>query len=120
MASRAALGWPEPVRAATGRSARQRFVERFGPWRSGLRAAVDKSHSVEHIPAAQTACRPYGLQGPCTMVSFTQRTWRRRNLRDSKLGRDKKKERERVGTPKFPVHPQGYDPQAPDAKKSQG
>jgi hypothetical protein len=54
------------------------------------------------------------------MVSLSQRTWRRRNLRDSKLGRDQKKARERVGTPKFPVHPEGYDPQAPDAKKPQG
>jgi hypothetical protein len=53
------------------------------------------------------------------MVSLTQQTWRRRNLRDSKLGRDKKKARERAGTPKFPVHPEGYDPQAPDAKRPQ-
>lgn len=54
------------------------------------------------------------------MVSLSQQTWRRRNLRDSKLGRDKKKARERAGTPAFPVHPEGYDPQAPDAKKAQG
>jgi hypothetical protein len=36
------------------------------------------------------------------------------------MGRVKKKARLRVGTPKFPVHPEGYDPQAEDAKKAEG
>jgi hypothetical protein len=52
------------------------------------------------------------------MVSSTKQTERRRAMRKRKLGRDNAKARERSGTPKFSVHPEGYDPKAPDAKKS--
>jgi hypothetical protein len=52
------------------------------------------------------------------MVSSTRQTERRRNINTRKLGRDKAKARLRAGTPAFPVHPAGYDPKAPDAKKS--
>jgi hypothetical protein len=51
------------------------------------------------------------------MVSSTRQTARRRALAHSNLGRDKKKARAKASTPKFPVHPDGYDPTLPDAKK---
>lgn len=50
------------------------------------------------------------------MVSSTRQTERRRALKASKNGRAKKRERAKQSTPVFPVHPQGYDPKAPDAK----
>jgi hypothetical protein len=48
------------------------------------------------------------------VVSSTKQTTRRRNLRASQRGRWNKKKGE---TPAFPVHPEGYDAKAPDAKK---
>ena len=53
------------------------------------------------------------------MVSSTRQTERRRAIAHSNMGRDKKKQRVRAGTPTFPVHPEGYDANAPDAKKSE-
>ena len=53
------------------------------------------------------------------MVSSTRQTERRRNINTRKLGRGKKKARVRAGTPAFPIHPPGYDPKAPDAKKTE-
>lgn len=50
------------------------------------------------------------------MGSLTQRTWRRRGLKLSKMGRLNTKARLKRGTPAFPVQPEGYDPTAPDAK----
>lgn len=50
------------------------------------------------------------------MVSPTQQTKRRRYNRDRNLARARKRQAARAGTPKFPVHPEGYDPNAPDAK----
>lgn len=38
-------------------------------------------------------------------------------MNKSNSGRANKKARVRAGTPKFPVHPDGYDSSAPDAKK---
>jgi hypothetical protein len=52
------------------------------------------------------------------MVSSTRQSERRRHIRARKLGRAKKKARMRTGTPAFPLQPEGYDPKAPDAKKS--
>lgn len=40
------------------------------------------------------------------MVSDTQKTWRRRDAKTTKLGKDKKKARAKAGTPKFPIHPE--------------
>jgi hypothetical protein len=51
------------------------------------------------------------------MVSSTRQTERRRIIKERKSGRDQKRARATRGTPAFPVHPQGYDPNAPDAKK---
>lgn len=50
------------------------------------------------------------------MGSLTQRTWRRRGLKLAKMGRQNTKERLKRGTPAFPIQPEGYDPNAPDAK----
>jgi len=52
------------------------------------------------------------------MVSSTRQTERRRAINKSRLGRPNKKARVRAGTPTFPVHPEGYDPGAADAKKA--
>lgn len=50
------------------------------------------------------------------MVSLTRKTQRRRELRLKKAGRKSARLRARASTPRFPVHPEGYDPKAPDAK----
>lgn len=52
------------------------------------------------------------------MVSSTKQTERRRSIRAGNQGRTKTKARLRAGTPRFPIHPDGYDPKAPDAKKA--
>lgn len=52
------------------------------------------------------------------MVSSTKQTDRRRRLKHASQGKANAKARVRVGTPVFPVHPEGYDPNAPDAKKA--
>jgi hypothetical protein len=51
------------------------------------------------------------------MVSSTRQTERRRIIKERKSGRAKKRDRARASTPVFPVHPDGYDANAPDAKK---
>jgi hypothetical protein len=51
------------------------------------------------------------------MVSSTRQTERRRIIKERKGGRDKKRIRARASTPAFPIHPDGYDANAPDAKK---
>lgn len=50
------------------------------------------------------------------MVSFTQQTDRRRRIRARAAGRQQAAIRTRLGTPKFPIHPEGYSPEAADAK----
>ncbi|MEZ4226617.1 MAG: hypothetical protein R3B13_37060 [Polyangiaceae bacterium] len=52
------------------------------------------------------------------MVSSTRQSERRRELKSNKIGRAKRRERTKLGTPAFPVHPSGYDAKAADAKKS--
>jgi hypothetical protein len=51
------------------------------------------------------------------MVSSTRQTERRRAIAHSNMGRNKKRQRAKASTPSFPVHPDGYDATAPDAKK---
>ena len=51
------------------------------------------------------------------MVSSTRQTERRREINTRRAGRLKKKQRRLAGTPAFPIHPEGYDPKAPDAKR---
>lgn len=48
------------------------------------------------------------------MVSSTAQTERRRRMKEKRAGRSNVKKQAR--TPQFPVHPEGYDPKAPDAK----
>jgi hypothetical protein len=48
------------------------------------------------------------------MVSSTRQTERRRAIRARAFGKGKKLEQ----TPKFPVHPEGYDASKPDAAKT--
>jgi hypothetical protein len=51
------------------------------------------------------------------MVSYTQQTDRRRAIRHKRAGKRTATLREKFGsTPRFPIHPEGYDPNAADAK----
>ncbi len=52
------------------------------------------------------------------MVSLTCHSERRRRIRQKSAGRANRKALVRSGTPRFPVHPVGYDKAAPDAKKA--
>jgi hypothetical protein len=52
------------------------------------------------------------------MVSSTRQSERRRSIRHGNAGRSRKSAESRASTPKFPIHPEGYDPKAPDAKRS--
>ena len=69
-----------------------------------VQGAVDKRRSGGHLS------RP--------MVSNTQQFERIRKRKATTNGKRNKRERRKLGTPKFPVHPTGYDVKAPDAKKS--
>jgi hypothetical protein len=51
------------------------------------------------------------------MVSSTKQTWRRRDMNTARAGRSQKRARVKAGTPAFPIHPEGYDAKAADAKK---
>lgn len=50
------------------------------------------------------------------MVSYTRQTTTRREIRAKSAGRAAKRARAKAGTPAFPIHPEGYDSQAPDAR----
>ncbi len=50
------------------------------------------------------------------MVSSTQQYSRIRRRKQTTNGKRNKRELRAAGTPKFPVHPEGYDPKAADAK----
>jgi hypothetical protein len=52
------------------------------------------------------------------MVSNTCQSDRRRALRQRTAGKRKAKARVRLGTPAFPIQPEGYNLNAADAKKS--
>jgi hypothetical protein len=52
------------------------------------------------------------------MVSNTRQSKTRREMRHQSMGRAASKERAKAGTPAFPIHPPGYDPAAPDARKA--
>jgi hypothetical protein len=51
------------------------------------------------------------------MVSSTQQFARIRKRKATTNGKRNKRDRRRLGTPKFPVHPEGYDQGAADAKR---
>ncbi len=50
------------------------------------------------------------------MVSSTQQFERIRKRKQTTSGKRNKRERRRLGTPAFPVHPEGYNASAADAK----
>ncbi|MBN9161094.1 MAG: hypothetical protein J0I07_09035 [Myxococcales bacterium] len=50
------------------------------------------------------------------MVSSTQQFERIRKRKQTTAGKRNKRVRRRLGTPVFPVHPEGYSATAPDAK----
>jgi hypothetical protein len=52
------------------------------------------------------------------MVSSSQQFERIRKRKMTTNGKRNKRERRRLGTPAFPVHIEGYDAKAADAKKS--
>ncbi|HZU85023.1 MAG TPA: hypothetical protein VE987_18960 [Polyangiaceae bacterium] len=51
------------------------------------------------------------------MVSSSQQFERIRKRKKTTSGKRNKRDRRRVGTPLFPIHPEGYSVSAPDAKK---
>jgi hypothetical protein len=51
------------------------------------------------------------------MVSSTQQFDRIRKRKMTTNGKRNKRARRRLGTPVFPIHFEGYDTSAPDAKK---
>jgi len=51
------------------------------------------------------------------MVSSTKQTEARRMINLSRGGRSRKRKASQATTPAFPIHPDGYDPKAADAKK---
>ena len=53
------------------------------------------------------------------MVSPTQQTETIRRRKRTTSGKSNKRLSAKRGTPKFPIHPEGYDPKAPDAKPVQ-
>lgn len=50
------------------------------------------------------------------MVSLTGKTTTRREIRAKTAGRGTRAKRAKNGTPAFPVHPEGYNSKAADAK----
>jgi hypothetical protein len=52
------------------------------------------------------------------MVSSSQQFERIRKRKGTKNGKWNKRARRRIGTPVFPVHPEGYDARAPDAQRA--
>ncbi len=57
-----------------------------------------------------------GLLCAAPMVSNTGQTKKIRANRLRKAGRKRKRMMTKAGTPTFPIHPEGYDPTAADAK----
>jgi hypothetical protein len=53
------------------------------------------------------------------MVSFTKQTERRRRIRLRSQGKTNAANRGQPTTPSFPIHPEGYDPNAADARRPQ-
>ncbi|MDI1477081.1 hypothetical protein [Polyangium sp. y55x31] len=52
------------------------------------------------------------------MVSATQQSSRIRKRKSRRAGTARKRELRAHGTPKFPIHLEGYDPNAPDAPRT--
>jgi hypothetical protein len=54
------------------------------------------------------------------MVSSSQQFERIRKRKATQNGKWNKRARRRLGTPAFPIQPEGYDPKAPDARPAEG
>ncbi len=50
------------------------------------------------------------------MASYTGKTTTRREIRAKSAGRTRRAQAGKNGTPSFPIHPEGYDSKAADAK----
>lgn len=50
------------------------------------------------------------------MSSLTKKTEKIRDRKHARGGLRRKRAQAQLSTPAFPVHPEGYDPKAPDAK----
>jgi hypothetical protein len=77
------------------------------PWDRGCPEPVDNARDLRQF------ARP-DPEHP--MVSSTQQFERIRKRKATTNGKRNKRERRALGTPKFAVHPEGYDPKAADAK----
>jgi hypothetical protein len=53
------------------------------------------------------------------MVSSTQQSSRIRHRKNTTNGKWNKRARRRLGTPAFPIHQDGYDPKAADARPAE-
>jgi hypothetical protein len=53
---------------------------------------------------------------PAPMVSSTQQFERIRKRKSRRAGIRRKRAMRASGTPAFPIHQEGYDPKAPDAR----
>lgn len=84
---------------------------------SSQTSRVDKRPKLFHIPPLATGTPPQSSRFP-TMVSRTAQSDSRRLLRTKTAGKANKKANVRKGTPKFPIHLEGYSAAAADAKKA--
>ena len=67
-----------------------------------------------HLDVSLDRRGPAGrLRAP--MVSATQQSQRIRARKARTAGKRRKRDERAHGTPKFPIHPEGYNPQAADA-----
>jgi hypothetical protein len=73
---------------------------------------VDRGLFTDNVPRLPTRF----LRREFTMVSSTQQFDRIRKRKATTNGKRNKRERRAMGTPKFAVHPEGYNPSAADAK----
>jgi hypothetical protein len=80
------------------------------------RTPFDKDDEADHLGARRRSAA--GLEGKKTMVSSSQQFERIRKRKMTTSGKRNKRDRRRAGTPVFPVHPEGYDTNAADAKRS--
>ena len=67
-------------------------------------------------PRVSQTARAQQTKKVATMVSSTQQYERIRKRKMTTNGKRNKRDRRRLGTPAFPVHLEGYDPKAADAK----
>ena len=92
-------------------------------WRKLEKTCICVKRSLTEVPASLIFPAPKRSEAGDEvneMVSATTHTKTRRAIRQRRAGRSAKRARLLAGTPKFAVHPEGYDAKAADAKPSQG